>query len=78
MTEGSLQLAGTLLKSLGRSHEEVAGVLDEFRVEAYARLTDLIPSRPSPTAKPAPAQVQRRGAEAVSHEKSQSQKQTHE
>jgi hypothetical protein len=71
-TPGSARGAG------GNSRPYRDNVLDEFRVEAYARLTDLIPSRPSPTAKPAPAQVQRRGAEAVSHEKSQSQKQTHE
>jgi monovalent cation:H+ antiporter-2, CPA2 family len=48
MMEGSLQLGGTLLKSLGRSPEEVTNVLEEFRGSAYARLTGLIQARSTP------------------------------
>jgi CPA2 family monovalent cation:H+ antiporter-2 len=76
MMEGSLQLAGTLLKSLGRSHEEVANVLDEFRVASYARLTDLIPPRPSPKpAAPASTNNQGRGVTAATHEQDHSEEQ---
>src|SRR3954447_7206377 len=49
MMEGSLRLGGTLLKSLGRSPEEVESVLDEFRVAAYARLIGLIQARSTPS-----------------------------
>ncbi|WP_158045778.1 monovalent cation:proton antiporter-2 (CPA2) family protein [Skermanella pratensis] len=42
MMEGSLRLGGLLLRSLGRSPEEVAEQLEEFRLEAYAKLTNLI------------------------------------
>jgi len=76
MTEGSLQLAGTLLKSLGRSHEEVANVLDEFREASYARLTDLIPPRPSPKpAAPASTNNPGRGVTATTHEQGRGEKQ---
>jgi len=45
MVEGSLHLGGGVLRSLGRPAEEIAGLLAEFRIEAYARLTDLIPAQ---------------------------------
>jgi len=76
MMEGSLRLGGTLLKSLGRSPEEVESVLDEFRVAAYARLTDLIPPRPIPTVTAAASgQKQGRGVTASAHEQTGSEKQ---
>ncbi|UEM05698.1 monovalent cation:proton antiporter-2 (CPA2) family protein [Skermanella rosea] len=43
MVEGSLRLGGLLLRSLGRSSGEIAEQLEEFRGEAYAKLTNLIP-----------------------------------
>jgi len=49
MMEGSLHLGGTLLKSLGRSPEEVTNVLEEFRGSAYARLIGLIQARSTPS-----------------------------
>ncbi|QQP87651.1 cation:proton antiporter [Skermanella sp. TT6] len=45
MVEGSLRLGGLLLRSLGRSPGEVAEQLEEFRGEAYAKLTNLIPTQ---------------------------------
>jgi CPA2 family monovalent cation:H+ antiporter-2 len=61
MMEGSLRLGGLLLRSLGRSSEEVAEVLEEFRVEAYAKLTNLIPPRPDPAPTTSPEE-RKRGA----------------
>ncbi|EWY38749.1 potassium transporter [Skermanella stibiiresistens SB22] len=61
MMEGSLRLGGLLLRSLGRSSEEVAEVLEEFRVEAYAKLTNLIPPKPDPAPTTSPEE-RKRGA----------------
>jgi CPA2 family monovalent cation:H+ antiporter-2 len=75
MMEGSLHLAGTLLRSLGRSQEEVAGVMEEFREAAYARLTGLIPPRPDPKAGASgPSGNEGRNGPATSHTESDGKK----
>ena len=43
VVEGSLQLGGVLLRSLGESPEEVLEVLEQFRLQSYARLTEIGP-----------------------------------
>lgn len=79
MMEGSLHLAGTLLKSLGRSQEEVAGVMDEFRDAAYARLTGLIPPRPDPQAiRQGVSHNQEPSMPAISHKQSDGKRSTME
>jgi CPA2 family monovalent cation:H+ antiporter-2 len=42
IVEGSLQLGGTLLRHLGSSRDEVEQILQSFRREAYAPLSELI------------------------------------
>jgi CPA2 family monovalent cation:H+ antiporter-2 len=41
VVEGSLQLVAALFRQLGVSHEEIEQVLEEFRRQAYARLSGL-------------------------------------
>jgi CPA2 family monovalent cation:H+ antiporter-2 len=43
--EASLQLSGTVLRSIGIDDEAVDEVIDEFRVDNYARLTEIVPGR---------------------------------
>jgi CPA2 family monovalent cation:H+ antiporter-2 len=40
VVEGSLQLGGMLLRTLGESPDEVSEILDQFRRETYSRLTE--------------------------------------
>jgi monovalent cation:H+ antiporter-2, CPA2 family len=44
VVEGSLQLGGLLLRSLGESPDEVSEVLDQFRRQTYSRLADAMAS----------------------------------
>lgn len=50
MVEGSLHLGGTVLRLLGVPSDTINRRLDDFRQEAYAKLHDIIPARPSPPA----------------------------
>jgi CPA2 family monovalent cation:H+ antiporter-2 len=43
IVEGSLQLGGVLLRTLGESADTVNQVLEQFRRETYARLAELSP-----------------------------------
>ncbi|HKP48999.1 MAG TPA: cation:proton antiporter [Gemmatimonadales bacterium] len=55
VVEGSLQLGGELLRSLGGSPEETNEVLEQFRKQSYSRLTELtlqVPSSPGSTRVP--------------------------
>ena len=53
VVEGSLQLGGTLLRSLGQPSEQVEQVLGGFRRQAYSQLEGLIESRaPAPRDQP--------------------------
>lgn len=45
LVEGSLHLGSAVLHAIGKPPEQVAMVLQEFRLETYARLSDFIPGR---------------------------------
>ena len=49
MVEGSLQLGGVLLRTLGESPDEVNESLDQFRRETYSRLAETAPLTTSGT-----------------------------
>ncbi|HSV29045.1 MAG TPA: portal protein, partial [Candidatus Omnitrophota bacterium] len=40
--EGSLQLAGQVLRTLGTPPEDVHGMLDEYRKNEYARIVEVV------------------------------------
>ena len=44
LVEGSLQLGGVLLRSVGKSPDEVNESLEQFRRETYSRLTPFLPA----------------------------------